>query len=406
MVRRLERWPFLPFLHLRPRPDHTYPSFTTTVLYLSMQYLNTHLQRYLFLVLVLGFLAGCEGDPPPPVVTSVTPAFGSPESLIAFEGMHLGKLTSLRFNEEEVNFNTAYNSDNALLFRIPVDMEIGDYVLTFTTDGGSDQVDFRVTREAPQIFGFARESGQVGEPFIIYGENFFEPLEVYFTDSVRATIISSSPDSIVVIIPDQIEQGPVTVVANGGVALSPVRFFQVNEILVNDFDGNGVRSETNLWAFSSRLTFNAATAVQNSNPEPISGNFLKLAGRDALGIKFIGSATSHSFDAEVFPNFGITTTLSNTLIEMDVNTNNHPDTRVIIVLRERDGSTNDFSREIVLNRTGWRKISQPLSRFSDISGNLIDPSKIVSVRLILFDSEDTGSPFEANIDNLRFVEIL
>ncbi|MEM9259418.1 MAG: glycan-binding surface protein [Bacteroidota bacterium] len=371
-----------------------------------MIYRNHQLIVYLFLLLSLGFITSCEEDPPPPVIMSVTPAFGSPETLITFEGMHLGNLTSLMFNDRVVNFNNAYNSDNALLFRIPTDMEIGEYVLTFSTAGGADQVDFRVTREAPQIFSFASESGQVGEPFTIYGENFYEPLEVYFTDSVRAEILTSSTDSIVVAVPEQAEQGLITVVANGGVTRSPVRFFQVNEILVNDFDGNGVRSATNFWAFSSGLDYNANTAIQNSSPSPTEDNFLKLAGKDDLGIGFIGAATTHSFDTDVFTNFGITTDLANTLLELEVNTNGHPATRLILVLRERDGSANDFSREIILDRSGWQTISQPLSRFQDIDGNLIDPTKVATIRLILFDTEATGSQFEANIDNLRFIEIL
>lgn len=357
-----------------------------------------------FLLALLG--SGCEEEVAAPIITQVSPEFGPAESLVTFEGMNLANLISMEFNGTPLNFNTAYNSDNALLFRIPTSLETGDYVVRFTTAGGSVETDFRVTLEAPEIFSFDRESASVGEELTIYGKNFFEPLEVYFFDSIPATIVTASEDSIVAIVPEASTQGPVTVVANGGVALSPVRFFQTNEILVNDFDGNGLRANTQFWAFSSTLDQNANTAIHSSNPEPISDNFLKISGRDDLNIGFIGSVTSPTFDQDVFDNFGIRTSLSNTLFRMDVNNNGFDDTRMIIVLKERNGSPNDFSREILLDDNGWQAIELPLTRFQDIDGNLIDPVKVMSVRFILFDSEDTNNQFEANIDNIRFAEIL
>lgn len=364
------------------------------------------LHNLTFLLLLIGlsfFTTACEEDPDPPVIESITPEFAPAEELITILGTNLGNTRTLKFNGELVNFNTAYNSDVAILLRVPTSLELGDYVVELTTDGGTATGNFRVSQDVPSIFGFDRESGEIGEELTIRGMNFFEPLEVYFFDSIQAQIVSSAPDSIVVIIPEGIERGRIRVNANGGTSESAVNFFRVNNILISDFDGNGVHSETMNWIFTSGLNENRFTAVQNSNPAAIEGNFLKISGRDNLGIRFIGSASTPTFMAD---SLGIQTDVSNTLFRMDVNNNGRSSTRMLIVLREANGSVADFSTEIVLNRSGWQAISLPLNRFADSDNRIIRPSKVNSVKFILFDDNLTGNEFEANIDNIRFAEIL
>ncbi|MEO1256151.1 MAG: IPT/TIG domain-containing protein, partial [Bacteroidota bacterium] len=220
----------------------------------------------------------CEEDTSPPIITAVTPEFGAAEDLIIFEGMHLSGIKTLTFNGEVTNFNTAYNSDIALLFRIPTSMEIGDYEVVFTTDGGSTSVPFRVTLEAPQIFSFSESAGGIGDEITIYGKNFFDPLEVYFPteiDSISAELISRSSDSIKVVVPEGAIAGFVTLVANGGATQSPTQFSVVSKIQVNDFDGNGLRANTDMWSFLPGSA-TASWTITDLNPSGIDGNFLKL----------------------------------------------------------------------------------------------------------------------------------
>lgn len=363
--------------------------------------------HHLFLLLLLAGLSllitGCEPDPDPPVIESVTPTFAPAEALITIQGMNLANTRSLKFNGQVINFNTAYNSDVALLLRVPTFLELGEQLIELTTDGGTATANFRVALDPPFITFFSQESAQIGEELTIYGGNFYEPLEVYFFDSVQAQIVSSSPDSLVVVVPEGVQQGRVRVNANGGTSESPVNFFRVSNVLVSDFDGNGARADVTNWIFTSGLNENRFTAVQNSNPAPISGNFLKITGQDSQGIGFIGSASSPTFMAD---SLGITTTPQNTLFRMDVNSNGRTSTRLIIVLREANGSFSDFSQEIRLDRSGWRQVNLPLNRFQDANGVVVRPAKVNSVKFILFDSQGVGSLFEANIDNVRFAEIL
>ena len=360
----------------------------------------------IILLLIAGmYFSSCEETPTPELI-SITPSFGPAGTLVTFEGVNLGNIIEMKFSEQVINFNTAYNSDNALLFRIPENIPLGNHIVSLETEGGLVNTEFRVTLDPPEIFGFTPESADAGQQVTIYGENFFDPVSVYFFDSIQANILTLSEDSIEVIVPEGVEIGSLTVVANGGVARSPIQFFSTNTILVNDFDGNGVRAETNKWIFVGSIDQNGNTAVQNNNPAPIDGNYLKLSGRDELGIGWIGGAENHTWDTDVFETFQITTDNSNTLFEMDVHSNGRDHTHVLIVLLEKDGSRNDFTHQIKVSGSGWKHISLPLNRFKDLNDVLIDPAKIKTIKIRLNNVEDSNLPLEVNVDNIRFVEIL
>lgn len=364
--------------------------------------------RHLFIFVCFGLLfLSCEDTPPPPVIDSIDPTFGPAETLVTIEGTNLANITEVTFSGQVVNFNNAYNSDRALLLRIPTNVPLGEHEVVLTTKGGSATTNFKVSLDPPEIFSISPEAAFPGDVVTIYGKNFFAPLEVYFFDSIQAVIIAETPDSLLVQVPEDIEKGHVTVVANGGVALSPVDFFIENTILVNDFDGNGLRAQTNQWIFVGEIDQNALNAVHDSNPDPIDNNFLKLSGQDNLDISWIGGAqTNFGFPGDEFETFGIRTSPNNTLLEMDVNHNGHENTYIILILLENDGSPNDFTHKIKLDKDGWDRLSIPLNRFKDIDEVLVDPTKVRTLKIHLIDEEDTNTQLEVNVDNISFVEIL
>lgn len=362
--------------------------------------------RNIIISSVLLVMLSCTEDVPPPIIVEVNPAFGPAETLVVFEGMNLENIKEVAFSDQVVNFNTAYNAENALLLRIPTNVPLGEHVVSITTDGGTASANFRVTLDPPEIFSFSPESAAEGEEVIIKGKNFFEPLAVYFFDSIQANITTATPDSIIAIVPQGVEKGRVTVNANGGTALSPVNFFTVKPILVNDFDGNGLRAETSKWIFVGSINQNNSNAIQSDNPAPINGNYLKLSGKDDLGISWIGGAENHSWDTDQFQTFGITTDANNTLVEMDIHNNGRKNTNVILVLLERDGSTNDFTHQIKVDWEGWERISIPLNRFQDLNGFIVDPTKVRTIKIHLIDADDSNESLEVNVDNIRFMEIL
>lgn len=357
------------------------------------------------LLMVAVFFSSCEKVPAPSLI-SIDPIFGPPETLVTFEGENMGGIISLKFSDQVVNFNTAYNSENALLFRIPSNIPLGDHVVTIETEGGELMTNFRVTKEPPEIFSISPESASIGEEITIYGEHFFDPVDLWFFDSIKAEITMLTEDSMKVIVPQGAAKGFLSMWANGGHTYSPVRFFSTNRILVNDFDGNGLRSETENWKFDGFVDQNSSSLVHNSNPDPYDGNFIKLTGYDDLGIGWIGGVGNNSQDIAAFNNFPITADVNNTLLEMEINSNGSEVTHIILVLLERDGSTFDFTHTFKVDWEGWRTVSFPLSRFKDVNEIIIDPQKVKTVKVHLNNTDNSNALLEANVDNIRFVEIL
>jgi hypothetical protein len=360
--------------------------------------------KYLLYLSGLLFISACTKQEAP-VISSISPEFGFEETLITVEGMNFENILSINFDEGiPANFNPSYASENAVLFRVPENAVLGDNTIEITTEGGVVTFPFRVTLKPPTISDFYPESASPGETVTIIGENFFEPLEVLFFDSISANIIFSSEDSIVAEVPENVMKGQIKVKANGGPVSTPRVFFTTTEILVNDFDGNGLRSETNRWIFYGAIDQNAGNAIQNSDPAPIDNNFLKISGRDP-GTVWIGGTENHSFDIASFEVFPITTDLNNTFLEIDVNNNGKDFTHLILVMVERNGSINDFSTTVLLDEEGWHKFSLPLNRFTDLDGFTIDPQKIRAVKFHLINNEGSNQKLEANIDNVKFVQI-
>ena len=354
----------------------------------------------------LFFMVSCSDAGPPEVVT-FTPDFGPVSTLITVEGNNFDELISLDFNDGvTADYNPSFGTNTALLFRVPVDAPLGDNMITMTTPSGTTSFPFRVTLEAPSIFNFSPQSANEGAIVSITGKNFFEPLEVLFFDSIPGNIIFASEDSIAVEVPANVQRGRLIVNANGGAATTPEFFFSTNELLVNDFDGNGIRAETVRWLFYGNIDQSATTAIYDANPEATSGNFLKLTGTDTGGI-WIGGTESHSnAQGDDFDVFEINSDINNTYVEFDINSNGRTDTHVIIVLAERDGSINDFTQTIPVDWEGWKTVSIPFNRFADLEGALPNPQKIRTIKFHLFNEASSNLPLEINLDNIKFIETL
>lgn len=363
--------------------------------------------RYIAAVLftISTLLVGCGDASGPPEVASFEPSFGPSETLITVQGMNFVDLVAINFDEDvPADFNPSFGKEDALLFRVPLDAPLGENNILIKTSEGEVTFPFRVTLKAPKVLNLSPKSANQGEVISITGENFFEPLEVLFFDSIPGNIVFNSPDSLAIEVPAGVQRGRIKVKANGGSALTAELFFSTLDILVNDFDGNGLRSETNKWLFYGNINENANNAVQASSPDPINGNFLKVSGTDP-GSVWVGGTESNSFDAVDFPNFGIQSSINNTFISLDVNSNGRKHTHLIIVLTERDGSFNDFTETVQIDWDGWENISFPLNRFTDVNGAAVNPAKVKNVKLHLYNEEGSNQPLEINVDNLKFIQI-
>jgi len=350
------------------------------------------------LLLAATLWVGC-GNPEPPSVATASPEFGPPETLITVTGANFTDLLAINFNDGvRADFNPSFGKDSALLFRVPLDAPLGDNDILIATEHGETTVPFRVTLEAPQVRDFNPKSANEGQTIYITGENFFEPLEVLFFDSLPGNIVFHSPDSLVVEVPPGVQRGRILVKANGGESLTQENFFSVTEIVINDFDGQGLRSATEQWLFYGNIDQDASTAVEGGG---VAENYLRLSGTDPGSIWVGGTETNQ----DGIENFGITSNLNNTFIEMAVNNNGRDHTHLIIIVKEKDGSFNDFQLTEPIDWDGWQDLRIPLNRFKDLNGAPPDPTKINTVKLHLYNELGSTQPLEVNIDNLKFIQV-
>jgi len=313
---------------------------------------------FLFLALIL--LSACQKGEPPMII-SFEPEFGSAETLITLKGANFDDMLALNFNNDvAADFNPSFGTDSALLFRVPLNAPLGENMVAIKTLDGETSFPFRVTLKPPKVAEFYPKSAASGGVVTILGENFFEPLEILFFDSIPGKVLFASEDSISVEVPENVEKGRIKVKANGGFSFTAEVFFTTKDILVSGTDPGSV---------------------------------------------WIGGAENHSNDLNVFENFGIQSDINNTFIDLDIHNNGAKDTHLIIVLGERGGSPNDFTETLHLDKDGWQNFRIPLNRFMDINGANIDPSKIRVVKLHLYNELGVTQKLEVNVDNLKFIQI-
>ncbi len=360
--------------------------------------------RYIFFAFFAILLSSCSKEILPPQVVSYKPVFGPPKTLLTVKGINFTDLVAINFNDNvAADFNPSYGTDSVLLFRVPKNAPLGENQILIKTLTGEFKFPFRVTLEPPEVKDFFPKSANEKEVVTIYGKNFFDPLTVLFVDSVAGNIVFKSPDSIKVEVPTGVKKGRIKVKANGGSSVTGELFFSTKEILVSDFDGNGVRADAKKWLYYG-VDQNANTAIQSTTPTPTSKNFLKLSGKDP-GTTWIGGTETNVNDPAVFTTFDIKSKIDDTFIEFDINNNGAVQTYVIVVMTEKGGSPNDFSYTLKVDGIGWKKEKLILSRFKDVGGLFINPQKIKNVKFHLYNTAKTTKKLEVNIDNLKFIQI-
>ena len=382
---------------------------------------------FVALLPILLLFTACPQDEEP-MFLSVEPEFGSEGQLIVLKGENIGEIRELLFNGKPIPFNTAYNSDVALLFRIPMETPLGPTTVTVRTDGGSFEFPFLVSELPPIIKTFSPRNGSPGDTICVFGENFFDPpLMVWFRtgempmdETVRQDSVASEPffvnetkDTMKVVVPEGAGTGPLVVEANGGVAEVNVNYFAFRRVLITDFDGNGARGDNSALrtqGFFEQMGIDQH--IQSSNPTPIDGNFLKMSGRPTNSSGIIGLIETSSAQSDTFD---ISAPLNRSFIEMDVNSSGVAGGILRVSFRELagdanpEGRTRPFTNDIRLPETrGWKTIRLPLVQFTQTNGGPVNPGFINRIQFVLVG--DTGpngterNRAQVAIDNVNFVE--
>jgi Surface glycan-binding protein B xyloglucan binding domain/IPT/TIG domain len=346
-------------------------------------------------------------------IAEVFPTEGLPGGLVTIKGAKMNNLQKVLFGDVDAFFNPTYNTDGVLLVRIPEKSNFGSQKITLINKGGEATqatFDFKVIPPPPSITAFEPLTALPGDKVTITGKNFYEVTEVLVGSTV-VKLDSKTPTSIVFTVPETSLDGKISVKALGG-AIESNQAFSSEKVLayVANFDGAGLRDDYRFWYYYGSIaqTDKPEVAISKANPDPISGNFLKINNASAADW-WVGGTENWDWDTDKFLNFGIKNTNPETVgIKFDLNSNGATQTVISVILAERNGKAKDFSKSVKVDWAGWKTVTLRLSDFAyDGNGaNLekVDPSKVKSFKIHLIEGV-VGKRSEANFDNIRFVEL-
>ncbi len=165
-------------------------------------------------------LAGCKKDEviPTPGNLALTPAEALPGALVTVTGSGLADIQTILFGEVNAPFNPVFNTDGALLIRVPAAAKFGAQKITLLNKGGESkkvQLDFKVLQSPPLVRDFKPSEGAPGDTITITGE-VFDNLEAVKFGEITAIIIAKTKTEIKVRVPEGVQKAPITVVTAGG----------------------------------------------------------------------------------------------------------------------------------------------------------------------------------------------
>lgn len=213
---------------------------------------------------------------------------GSLGNLVAIMGENLGSVRHLWFNDQKAALEPTYITNTSILTNIPnrpPNVKTDIMTLVFN-NGDTLKYPFEVAIGAP-IANLQSAYALDGEELIIEGDFFFEPITVTFAGGTEAEIVSLDQTEIVVIVPEGVTPGPLTVTTNFGTA-ETANHFRENRYVFADLNGDPAPEG---WWHGQQYTVAKDAVIPN-----IDGGFIRIEQDFADGQWFemlVGPANSN-----------------------------------------------------------------------------------------------------------------
>lgn len=165
--------------------------------------MNTIIKSYRLLLVAISttvLLAGCDKDDLNPKPNLLAPGAGASNTLLTLTGTGIGKVRTIYFETDSVvaPFNTNFNTNDALLFRVPTDAVPGQQLILFkNVDGTEFSVPFNVLGFAT-ITDASDYNFTQGTQITLTGKNLADVTAVNFSGTAEpVTVVSSTPTTLV-----------------------------------------------------------------------------------------------------------------------------------------------------------------------------------------------------------------
>jgi len=210
--------------------------------------------------------------------------------LIVLMGENMQDVNQIWFNDQPASVNTNLVTSTNIMVTVPnvIPGVVTNQIRLITADHKDTlKVPFNVKVPGPQLDAMVCEYVATGGTAIIKG-NFFindpgSPLQVFFPGNIEGTVTSVAIDEIKVTVPSGVGVGPLQVKTIYGSTRSTFYFRDDRNIML-DFD---TKTAAGGWR---------SGVIKNSDPAPISGNYVKFSGTMAGKAGSTWNEDAFSFD--------------------------------------------------------------------------------------------------------------
>jgi hypothetical protein len=157
-----------------------------------------------------------------PRIVSVSPAQGTPGTMVTLAGATFGGATSVKFGAVAALSFTVV-SNNSITATVPAAAISGRVTVTTPAGTASSPADFIVIR-APTISSFTPAAGPIGTSVTVNGTNLGSVTSVSFNDTMASSVTILSATSLRAVVPASATSGKITVVGPAGQVLSAGSF--------------------------------------------------------------------------------------------------------------------------------------------------------------------------------------
>lgn len=209
---------------------------------------------------------------------------------IAIIGRNLGNVDEIWFNDQRAALNPNLVTPTSIIVQVPevIPSTVTNKLILVNSDKVKRlEYDFGVDVPAPVVTKMVCEYVADGETAVIQGNYFVDdpasPLTVFFPGNIEGTIVSFEIDEIHVTVPAGVGSGQIQVRSLYGTTRSGFFFRDDRNIILNFDDltaAGGWRSGV----------------IGNSNPEGISGNYVRFSGAMAGGAGTTWNEDAFSFN--------------------------------------------------------------------------------------------------------------
>jgi hypothetical protein len=169
-----------------------------------------------------------------PNPAKIEPGEAAGNAVLTLTGSDLKNVQTIKFDLGNVPaaFNPNFNTDNALIFRVPADANPGDQHIIFTTNTGYQfSIPFKVLA-VPTLVSSSINEWQAGDTIIIYGNYLATTTAVALTEDPTAavTILSATANALTIILPaSEVKSSKIVVTNDAGSSTTSFVFYNIDK---------------------------------------------------------------------------------------------------------------------------------------------------------------------------------